>query len=265
MARSDGYAQMLLKKVDVMVQSKPVLARQERYMQGQLRKPQANEFLGLIKFFRNEEFMDKLIAGRMHCQTPETYRLSKMEGVSDRAESCVESWRPARGDSAFEVTINDHVLPFEDILALTIHNGEPFESWLHCWFCLRLPEDAEALESLVNDIRRMKKHFGSHYALIVNKDVKPFLRMLQDVSGKTVWAKEVDYTEDVTHWDVSCKSQVYAYQREFRFGFGECRVGETEPYVFDHPDGFAHLIHKSPELIIKNNQDGSMYLDFGAL
>ncbi len=97
-------------------------------MQGQLRKPQANEFLGLIKFFRNEEFLDKLIAGRMHCQTPETYRLSNMEGVSDRAESCVESWRPARGGSAFEVTINNHVLPFEDIAALTIHNGEPFES-----------------------------------------------------------------------------------------------------------------------------------------
>ena len=110
---------------------------------------------------------------------------------------------------------------------------------------LRLPEDAEALESLINDIRRMKEHFGSHYALIVNKNMKPFLRMLQDVSGETVWAKEVDYTEDVTHWDVSCKSQVYAYQREFRFGFGECGVSETEPYVFDHPDGFAH--HTDPQ------------------
>ncbi len=103
------------------------------------------------------------------------------------------------------------------------------------------------------------------YALIINKDVKPFLRMLQDVSGKTVWAKEVNYTEDVTYWGVSCKSQAYAYQREFRFGFGECGVSETEPYVFDHPDDFAHLIHKSPELIIKNDQDGSMHLDLGAL
>jgi hypothetical protein len=46
--------------------------------------------------------------------------------------------RPARGDSTVEVTINDQLLPVEGIVALTLHNGEPSESWLHCWFCLKL-------------------------------------------------------------------------------------------------------------------------------
>ena len=231
----------------------------------QERTAQANDFLGLIKFFRNEEFLDKLIAGRMHCQTPETYRLSKMEGVSDRAESCVHSWRPTRGDSINEVVINGHAIPAQDVAAITIHNGEPEESWLHCWFSLRMPGDSESVESLNSDLKRMKEHFGGHYAFIINKDLRPFLSLLQDVSSKRVWAGEVAYTEDVTQWGLSCKSPAYAYQREYRFGFGACRISAVEPYIFDHPDGFAHLILKNPEFVMKNDQDGSVLLDLGAV
>lgn len=231
-------------------------------MQG--RQPQADDFLGLIKFFRNEDFLDKLIAGCMHCQTPETYRLSKLEGVSDRAESCVESWRQARGDE-FEVAINGLKIPAQDVVALTIHNGEAHESWLHCWFSLRMPGDKQALDSLVRDLRRMKENFGQHYAFILNKDVRPFLALLQDVSTKPTWAQEVEYTSDVTCWGGSCKSAVYSYQHEYRFGFGACSTNETEPYVFHHPDGFGHLIHKSPEFVMTDSRDGSVWLDLGAL
>lgn len=232
-------------------------------MQG--RPPQANDFLGLIKFFRNEEYLDKLIAGRMHCQTPETYRLSKMEGVSDRAESCMYSWRPTRGDVLKEVVINRHAIPSQDVVAITIHNGEPDESWLHCWFSLRMPGDLESLEALKADLQRMKAHFGRHYAFILNTNVRPFLSLLKDVSCKTVWASEVTYSEDVTQWGLNCKSPAYGYQREYRFGFGACAVSETEPYVFDHPDGFAYLILKSPEFVMSSNLDGAVLLNLGAI
>lgn len=230
----------------------------------QERPPAANEFLGLIKFFRNEDYLDKLIAGCVHCQTPETYRLSKLEGVSDRAESCLESWRPARGD-AFELQINEHKISSEDVAGLTIHNGAASESWLHCWFSLRLPGDAEAMELLRQDLRRMKEHFGQSYAFILNKDVRTFLALLKDVSSKPVWACEVEYTADVTRWGATCKSPVYAYQREYRIGFGLCSVSETEPYVFNHPDGFGHLIHRSPEFVMTDNRNGSVWLDLAAL
>lgn len=226
---------------------------------------EANAFLGLIKFFRNEDFLDKLIAGVMHCQTPESYRLSKLEGVSDPAESCVFSWRPTRGDKAAGFVINGKNFAPEDLLRLTIHNGKPMESWLHCWFCLRAPADADALEDLKQDLRRMKEHFGKHYAVLANTDVRPFIAMLQDVSGKRLWAQEVEYTEDVTRWNLSCKSTAYAYQREYRFGFGECVTGDTDPYVFTHPDGFAHLIRKNPSLIFHRSEDDAVLFDLGAL
>lgn len=206
-------------------------------MQG--RHPEADDFLGLIKFFRKEEFLDKLIAGCMHCQTPETYRLSELEGVSDRAESCVVSLRQARGDT-FDVDINGLKLPEQDVVALNIHNGEAHESWLHCWFSLRMPGDAPAVDTLLRDIRRMKEHFGRHYAFMLNKNVRPFLALLQSASSKPVWAQEVEYTSDVTRWGRNCKSSTYSYQREYRFGFGTCSTSEIEPYVFHHSEGFGH-------------------------
>lgn len=226
---------------------------------------EANAFLGLIKFFRNEEYLDKLIGGMMHCQTPESFRLSNLEGVSDPAESCLFSWRPARGDTATEFDFNGKKLNPDEVLRLTIHNGKPMESWLHCWFCLRVPEDTEALEGLKRDLRLMKEQFGRHYAFLANTDVRPFIAMLQDAAGKKVWAQEVEYTEDVTRWDLSCKSATYAYQREYRFGFGKCELGETEPYVFTHPDGFAALIRKSPEVTLRHQADDTVLLDLKAL
>ncbi|MBX5575970.1 hypothetical protein ISE32_02535 [Pseudomonas aeruginosa] len=32
-----------------------------------------------------------------------------------------------------------------------------------------------------------------------------------------------------------------------------------------HPDGFGHLIHKSPEFVMTDNRVGSVWLDLGAL
>lgn len=36
--------------------------------------------------------------------------------------------------------------------------------------------------------------------------------------------------------------------------FGACSTNETKPYVFHHPDGFGHQIHKSPEFLITDNR-----------
>lgn len=46
------------------------------------------EFIGLIKFFREEKKLDALINGCFYCNTPEFYRNSGYEGVSDKFESC---------------------------------------------------------------------------------------------------------------------------------------------------------------------------------
>ena len=89
--------------------------------------------------------------------------------------------------------------------------------------------------------------------------------MLQDVSTRPIWAREVTYTDDVTLWGLDCKSTAYAYQREYRFGFGTCSVSETEPHVFDHPDGFGRLIYKNADFVMRCNEDGSVLLDLMAI
>jgi hypothetical protein len=69
-----------------------------------------NQFLGLVKFFRNEDYLDSLISGTFHCTPPEVYRLDKQEGVSDKSESCAFSYRKDRGDNPIKVTFAGKVI-----------------------------------------------------------------------------------------------------------------------------------------------------------
>lgn len=136
----------------------------------------ANNLLGLIKFFSNEDFLDKLVGGLMHCQNPERYHQSKQEGVSDKHESCSYAWRSERGDSAISILINGKELPSDGLRALTIHNGQPSESWISCWFMLHVPPDANELTRLTTDVKRMKDEFGRGFAFIPHDRIGPFLK-----------------------------------------------------------------------------------------
>lgn len=226
---------------------------------------ESNQCIGLIKFFRNEEFLDKLISGCFHCTPPEIYRMSKQEGVSDKFESCSFSFRKERGDEQVVIEFDGFGLKEKikesDASSMTLHNGSKTDSWMHCWFCLRLPSDQDALESLKSDIQRMKDQFGSHYAFIINADIEPFIERLKKLSKKELTCGEVEYCGDRSRWGNLCKSVDYSYQREFRFLFGECSTSETDYYIFNNPETFSDVIHKNPDLKLQDKGGECVWFD----
>ena len=218
-----------------------------------------NECLGLVKFFRNETYLDKLISGTFHCQTPETYRLHEMEGVSDKFESCTFSYRKTRNDPSVPIKING--IELHNLLEMTVHNADEGDSWLNCWLLLRMPADENELESLKKDIALMKKQFGVHYAYISPPNLSKVLEILRKNSEKTLYRGEVRYCEDKNEWGIFCKSPSYAYQREYRFAFGSCSPSETEAYCFNCPEGFHDLICKNPEIQIEVTRPNRVWFD----
>lgn len=213
----------------------------------------ANQFIGLVKFFRNEDYLDKLIEGCFHCTPPEVYRLDKQEGISDKFESCSFSYRKSRNDADIQLNVNGRNLT--DVLGLTLHNGQQQDSWMHCWFVLRLPNSENDLKQLIEDVKKMKCQFGNHYAFIPNSNLKDSIYRLQKNSELPLAGGEVEYSGDNSLWGNKCKSLEYSYQREFRFLFGECSVTEMAPYVVNIENGLSDLILKDPDLQL-TSKDG---------
>lgn len=215
-----------------------------------------NQPIGLVKFFRNEEYLDKLIDGYLHCQPPEVFRLSEQEGVSDKNESCRASYRKGRkGDIEYTIEIAGRTLNPEDVLGFTIQNGLSKDAWMHCWFTIRLPEDDVQLSSLKADIERMKQQFGGHYAFILATSIQTFADRLEELTDKRLIGREVVYTDDEAKWDNLTKSLDYSYQREYRFLLGECSTSEKESFVIEDSRGFSQWILKSPSLKFQNEEN----------
>jgi hypothetical protein len=207
---------------------------------------EANQFLGLVKFFRDESYLDKLISGCFYCKTPESYRLDKLEGVSDKFESCLFSYRTERSDSPIIVELNGEKV--DGVVGVTIQKENDHDSWLHCWMSLRIPKDEESLEQLKNDIKRLKSEFGTYYAFIPANKLSAFVTLLNEISHQPLWCKEVVYSSDKNLWSPECKAAEYSYQREYRFGLGKCETSELSPLIINHDGGFHDFIIKSPEV-----------------
>ena len=218
---------------------------------------QPNQFIGIIKFFKNEDFLDELVNGVFYCTPPEVYRLHEQEGVSDKFESCSFSYRKSREDDEIILHINDRKITGH--ISLTVHNQQDKDSWMHCWFSLRLPQNEKSLEKLKLDIAKMKSEFGEQFAFIPAPSMSGFLDLIEGLSPLPMVCDEVEYSSDKSRWGSLCKSKGYSYQREFRFLFGECNTHETEHFIFSDPNKFSGIILKNPEIKI-NNKDNSITL-----
>lgn len=221
-----------------------------------------NQFIGLIKFFANEDHLDNLIKGCFHCTPPEVYRLGKREGVSDKFESCMHSYRVERNDAPTTLELNGFEI--NDALEITIYNKQNQDSWMHCWFSLRFPKDEEALQTLKSHIAKMKQEFGHNFAFLLAPQLKSFIKRLQELGDKTFSCGEVEYSGDRSKWGNLCKAIEYSYQREYRFMYGECSTSETEFYVLNDPQGFGQYIHKNPEFKIMSKDKKVTWFDLSA-
>lgn len=205
-----------------------------------------SKLVGLLKFFRKEERLDQLLDGLLYCNTPETYRLSGMEGIGDPNESCVHSYRESRGDVQATFEIDGHAL--EGLTAVTLHMGERKDMWLHCWFALDMPTNNDELVMLVDDLNRVRKAFGSHYAFLPHGNLTEFVNRVRLLYDGDFDRGRVLYSDDNKKWSVGCKSNTYSYQREYRFGFGQCPHTSTKALPLTYDAGFSDLIMKNPSI-----------------
>ena len=209
-------------------------------------------FIGLAKFFWNESFLDLLLDGVFHCNTPERYRLDGSEGIGDPNESCMHAFRAKRGDKPVIIRINGKEL--EGLTAVTTHMNSLKDMWLHCWFSLDFPENDEGLLALTEDLKRVRSEFGEHFAFLPSANLREFTQRVRSLQDGPFERGRVEYSPNPEEWSVGCKAENYAYQREYRFGLGQCGHTSTESWSLKYEPGFGDLLKKNPDIQITDNE-----------
>lgn len=217
------------------------------------------DFFGIIKFFKNEEFLSQLCGGTLFCNTPEYYRLHDGEGVSDRYECCTWSFRKIRGDTGAKIVVNGYSI--EELTNVTFRSTGMKDSWLHCWTTLETPKNEAELGILVKDIQRIRSEFGLNYAYIPPTKIKPFIEHIKTLTTHKVEACKVTYSDKQKDWSPVCKSTRYKYQREFRILIGECQELSTEPLIIQNKNNFNDFIMKN--ISIEYSSIDSEWIWFG--
>lgn len=216
------------------------------------------EIIGIIKFFKNEDYLDQLCNGKLFCNTPEYYRLHDQEGVSDPSECCNWSYRRSRGDVGGRIVIEGHTI--QGITNITFRTTGAKDSWLNCWTTLEMPESDEQLDNLVNDINRIRSEFGLNYAYIPPSKINLFVDHIKTLTTNEVKAGQVIYSEEKPDWSPACKSMNYRYQREFRILIGECQELSVEPLIIENKEGFNDFIMKNISIAISSQDDEWVWL-----
>ena len=214
---------------------------------------------GLLKFFRSESHLDDLLAGKFYCNTPEYYRMCESDGVGDKHESCIQSYRKARGDPPIILKMGGKALLSEGILEFTVH-GRVKDSWLHCWMIFQIPESEPDLHSLISDINKVRSEFGYHFAFIPHYSIDPFVARLRELTSVDILHGPVKYSDEAMDWSAVCKSSAFSYQREYRFLLGQCKPA-SEPLVLQDSGGFRELIFKNIPLKLTSSDTKSTWLD----
>jgi hypothetical protein len=200
-------------------------------------------FVGLIKFFSNEEYLDQLISGIFYCNTPEYYRLCALEGVGDNNKCCMRSFRKERGDAAPKLTFGGHEI--SGLTAVTMHVAGQGDMWLHCWTALEIVDDADRLRKLAKNLNKLRSEFGHQYVFLPKDKIKDFVLRLQSVTNLEIHHGKVSYSSNHQDWSVRCKSEKYLYQSEYRFVVGRCKHTSLEPLILKYESGFSDLLSKN--------------------
>lgn len=236
--------------------------KRDRSPQGTGTKKALEGVYVMLKFFRNEEHLDALIAGKIHCRTAEYYRGTEAKGVGDPYESCAMSWRQGRDPPDLELRINGRRI--QGVLAFTMHNGTMPDNWMHCWTVFRMPEHGHALDQLTEDLQRMRREFGEHYAVLTSNGINEAYRRINAAAPKGARLIEVLYSDDPMQWSPACKRKAFEYQREARFLFGKCPAKADRTLEFNVPGGLQDLITKNADLRMVHRTGGESILAMSA-
>lgn len=217
--------------------------------------------IGYLKFFRDLEKLKSFENGLFYCNTPEFYRQSTDDGISDPHESCYHAYRKSRGDDAMKIQINGAEI--DGITDSTTHLGGLKDRWLHCWFAFDIPESDDEFEAIYQRIEMMRKEFGENFAFLPSANIPKFVNRLRSATDINIEHGDVKYSKSKNEWSFACKSSEYSYQKEFRFVVGECGHLNTTPLKINVSEGFSDLIvvNEPIELRDKNTNLQLFYLD----
>ena len=206
------------------------------------------ETLAYLKFFRSEQYLDDLIAGKFFCNTPKYYRLNYEPGVGDGQEAVSYS---GGNDHLTGVDLSASIGPVsvgamlqatglnpDNIKTLEIaKNVEGYEhGWLHCWFAIDKVGDASQLAQLLTNLKRVREEFGCNYASLNADGYTKLLRRFEERGIAPVRTARVSYSDSAFHNGIECKRLQYQYQQEFRFIFGQCDANEINPRIIELGD-----------------------------
>jgi len=214
---------------------------------------------GILKFFRDVEKLDFLVNGGFYCNTPEFYRMSDGDGVSDNSESCFHSYRKERGDDPVKLLLNGKEL--SGVEKLTVHVGGIKDKYLHCWFAFTLPESEEDIEDLGRNLNRMRKEFGGNYAFVKGEDIETLANIIGKSTDFYIDHGNIGYSTDRQKWSAICKPDNYSYQQEYRFLIGDCEHSDIKPVVIQCTESISHLISCNQPLRIRDNETGHVWLE----
>lgn len=206
------------------------------------------EIVGLLKFFKDKKYLEDLLSGVVYCNTPEYYRLCDVEGIGDRNESCVSSYRIERDGKKDVLKINGHML--SGVQSVTMRKGGLADMYLHCWVAVSMPQNEGQYRSLLSDINRMRTEFGCNYAFMAAKDIDFFVDTVASDNNVSGDYRLVKYSEDSHEWCYWCKSDKYLYQREFRFLFDRCDTHDVEPRKLICKKDFSNILYVNEPLTI---------------
>lgn len=215
-------------------------------MEDRLLQPAPRPFVALVKFFRDQRHLSAFMDGTLYCNTPEHYRLSNEEGVSDHDESCALSYRESRGDKPLELQLDGHAI--DGIQSLSLHADTIRDAWLHCWVALEIPKTEQDLLRQIEDLNRIRREFGTSYVVLPHPKVMEFVAIVTRTTEHPVWHGQVRYSDKRIEWGPRCKSTRYSYQREYRFLVGQCPESSTEALVLRHSPGFRGLLMENAPL-----------------
>jgi len=215
-----------------------------------------------IKFFQSLEYAKDLMTGRFYCNTPAFYRNLNFEGIGDTQESV-----PFNRDYNPNATIDSKPLsefvrvanlpvPEKDIKTLTVHLfPESFKcGWLHCWLIIDEISSPEYLASLVTDLIRVRKEFGTNFIWFTSNEYAEVTKRLFNEIKVPVRTARVAYSDMNYFHNIACKRLSYVYQREFRFILEECYPSETKPKIYELGD-MTDVFHLNEPIKVMINGD----------
>ncbi len=185
-----------------------------------------------LTFFREERYLQDLMAGKFYCNTPKYYRLNYERGVGDSQESVSYSGGLALGNKVDPderigpVTIGQMLkgsgAPAADQindLEITMTTEGREHGWLHCWFSVDELQDAHQMASFLNDLHRVREEFGHSYVILNAHGYQKLMERFEHCGVAPIRIARVGYSDSRFHNGIGCKRLEYSYQREFRFVF----------------------------------------------